>query len=327
MNKKQSSSSNNNPESNEIIASNYLRTSCCKFKPSYLNAIPYYKLAADGYYSQREFNKEIKCRRSLAKCFYETKSHWEEANEYIKIARTYIKHLHKYSEASIEAQNATNAFFTQHEYESAIKELILLSRDFQDEQQSQYSESCLSLAYNCILKIFHVIALKKETNSIDYAYDCMEEYLDVLIYNSKEAEVIDIIDKKILPLIKEEDKDNKEKIEKFCLIKCGCLIIFEQFSECEGVLNEMTYSNEVSAVKLICSAVKNADEKEFKKGMVDGEYIYRRGMCRNLMRLFNDRKERKNKKKDNDDGGNVRGIKIDDVKMVVEEDDDLDDFK
>ena len=174
-----------------------------------------------------------------------------------------------------------------------------------------------------------MIALKKEANPIEYAYDCLEEYLDVLTYNSKEAEVIDMIDNKVLPLIREEDKENKEKIERFTLIKCGCLIIFEQFEECEGVLNELGNSSDANAVKQICFAIKDADEKEFKKGMVDGEYIYRRGMYRNLTKVFNDRKERKNKKKEHDGDGvcNNSGIKIADVKMVVEEEDDPDDFK
>ena len=69
---------------NYLTGLELLQTSClnCRFNPDYLDAIPYFKKAADIFHGCGKFEKEINSREKLVKCFNNEKSFWEEGNEY-----------------------------------------------------------------------------------------------------------------------------------------------------------------------------------------------------------------------------------------------------
>ena len=79
----------NTAKDSEQQGEDCLKTSCifCKFKPNYLDAIPFFQKASDSYHGSKDWQNEIKSRINLTKCFRETNSHWEEGNEYEKIAK------------------------------------------------------------------------------------------------------------------------------------------------------------------------------------------------------------------------------------------------
>ena len=90
----------------------YLQTSCikCRFKPNYLDAIPFLKKAAEIYRGCGNFEREVETRELLVRCFKEEQSFWEEGNEYQKMCQAQINQLKKIPEAKISIINAFNAF-------------------------------------------------------------------------------------------------------------------------------------------------------------------------------------------------------------------------
>jgi ribosomal protein L17 len=66
--------------------------------------------------------------------------------------------------------------------------------------------------------------LKKNEENIQYLYDGIRQYLDILIHNDELNEAKNVIDK-IITLIKEDDSDNKKEISKFSIFKLGIFIL------------------------------------------------------------------------------------------------------
>ncbi len=66
--------------------------------------------------------------------------------------------------------------------------------------------------------------MKKNEENIQYLYDGIRQYLDILIHNDELNEAKNVIDK-IITLIKEDDSDNKKEISKFSIFKLGIFIL------------------------------------------------------------------------------------------------------
>ena len=108
-----------------------IQTSCikCRCKPNYLDAIPYFKKAAEVYRGCGQYEKEVQTREKLVLCFNNEKSYWEEGNEYQKMCKTQITNLKKVEEAYISIINSFNSFAGNRTYDDGIKALTKASND------------------------------------------------------------------------------------------------------------------------------------------------------------------------------------------------------
>lgn len=285
---KDSSIENKEAKENEAQALLHLKTSCifCKFKPNYLDAIPYLQKAADSYHGSKEWLNEIKCRENLARCFKETNSFWEEGIEYEKIAKIKLNQLSLSNDALINIQNAHNAMLSQREYESSIKCLVSLAQEYLIRGEYNFSESCLKTAYETIQKIFHVIAMKKETNPITYVNKCIVDYVDILIRNNKDESCADVLNNTI-KMIKEDDSSNTEQIEKFSVILLGIFIILGEEKNFTNLVDMTDEGNHLHMIQRMKNSIKDKNEKEFKDCLVDAEYVLPGEMCKKLKNIFN----------------------------------------
>lgn len=279
---------NKEAKENEAQAQSYLKTSCifCKFKPNYLDAIPYLQKAADSYHGSKEWLNEIKCRENLARCFKETNSFWEEGTEYEKIAKIKLNQLSLSNDALISIQNAHSAMFSQREYESSIKCLVSLAQDYLIRGEYNFSERCLKTAYESIQKIFHVIAMNKDTSPITYVYKCIVDYVDILIRNNKDESCADILNNTI-KMIKEDDSSNTEQIEKCSVILLGVFIILGEEKNYTDLVDMTDEGNNLRMIQRLKNSIKDKNEKEFKDSLVDAEYVLPGEMCKKLKNIFN----------------------------------------
>ncbi len=171
-----------------------LKTSClmCKFKPNFLDAIPYYKNASQLYHSARAFRDEIYCREKLAYCLRENKSKWEEGNEYDQLASIYLDYLNDPQGAWKAINNAYQAYFRSNEYKDAVDCVRKLGEKFKakdsdeslNKEYSEYAEKCLKQGYDAFLQIFHLFASKKE-EPYGFLYTALDSYIAILISGNK----------------------------------------------------------------------------------------------------------------------------------------------
>lgn len=195
--------------------SKYLKTSCfkCRFNPDYTSAIPYFKTAADGYHSCKEFKKEIETREKLVKCFKSEKSHWEEGNEYEKMSKVQLNQLNSPSDSYNSIENAFHSYINDDKYEDAIRALSKLSENFIDNGNKEEAEKTLSLAFEGINKYYNKITLNNSFSPSN-AYNCIDMYID-LLYNDEKYKKGAEIAKKSAELIKDENKNENKIIAKY----------------------------------------------------------------------------------------------------------------
>ena len=194
-----------------------LKTSCCKSKPDYNEALILFRDASDLYHGEKNWKEEIRCRYKLANCFKQTKSFWEEGKEYEKISKIRINQLNSSDdEVMIDINNAFQSFCAEKEYNSALKSVFDLSTQFMQKGNYVSAEKCSKIGFDNLKKFYHVIILNKNKESIDYLYDGIRQYLDILIYNEEINSAKNVIDN-ILEMINEEDSENKEEIDSLFL--------------------------------------------------------------------------------------------------------------
>ena len=194
--------------------SEYLKTSFfkCRCNPDYNSAIPYLKLAADGFHNSGKFDKEIETRNELIKCFKNEDSPWEEGNEHEKISELQLKHLKSPSDAYGSIVKAYSAYSNDSKYDYAIKTLFKSSENFLDNEYKSEAEKCLSSAFEGIKKYYHNIILEDESPS--YVYNTVDRYID-LLYNEKKYKKGIEVSEKFAELIKKENKKEINLIGKY----------------------------------------------------------------------------------------------------------------
>ena len=200
---------------NYITGLEFLQTSCikCRFTPCYLDAIPYFKKAADTYHGCGNFEKEITTREKLAKCFNSCKSFWEEGNEYEKICKTQLNQLKSPSDAYNSIINSFHAYACNRSYDDGIKALTKSSNDFIESGNKEEAIKILEFAFQGIDKYYHVLTLNDD-ESHHYIYECIDKYID-LLFSQEEYDKSAEIAKKSLELIKKEKKNEKRLICKY----------------------------------------------------------------------------------------------------------------
>ena len=131
---------------------------------------------------------------------------------------------------------------------------------------------------------------------IDYLYDGIRQYIDILIYNEELNSAKKVIDN-ILELIKSEDSDNKEEISKFNIFKLGIFILEDDKVNFEKLSNTCEQNKDLKSINQLKNAIYNCDDKEFKDAMIDIDYIFPNSMIKRINQLFknikNDNKEKK----------------------------------
>ena len=274
-----------------------LKTSCCKSKPDYYEAIILFRDASELYHGEKKWRQEISCRYKLANCFKQTKSYWEEGKEYEKISKIRINQLNSSNdEVMIDINNAFQSFCAEKEYNSALKSVFNLSTEFMQKGNYVYAEKCSKIGFDNLNKFYHVIILNKNKESIDYLYDGIRQYIDILIYNEELNSAKKVIDN-ILELIKSEDSDNKEEISKFNIFKLGIFILEDDKVNFEKLSNTCEQNKDLKSINQLKNAIYNCDDKEFKDAMIDIDYIFPNSMIKRINQLFknikNDNKEKK----------------------------------
>ena len=216
-------SSSNLSELNNIEKANqdyltgldYLTTSCikCRYNPNYLDAIPFFKKAAEVYRGCGQFEKEVQSRELLIRCFKGEKSYWEEGNEYQKMCQTQINQLKNIQQAKISIINSFNAFVTNRTYDDGIKAITKASNFFIDNGNKNEAEEILEFGFAGIEKYYHVLVLN-EDDTHNYIYECIDKYIDLLFEKEKFDKCVEISEKSA-DLIKDEKPDEKEMICKY----------------------------------------------------------------------------------------------------------------
>ena len=216
-------SSSNLSELNNIEKANqdylhgleYLQTSCikCRCNPDYLDAIPFFKKAAELYRGCGQFEKEVQTREKLVRCFNNEKSYWEEGNEYQKMCQTQINQLKQINEAKNSIINSFNAFAANRTYSDGIKALTKASNFFIDNGNKEEAEQILEFAFEGIGKYYHVLIINEEETH-HYIYECIDKYIDLLFDKEKFNKSANVAEK-AAEIIKEENEEEKNMICKY----------------------------------------------------------------------------------------------------------------
>ena len=169
-----------------------LQTSCikCRCYPNYLDAIPYFKKAADVYHGCGKFEKEASARDKLVKSFQNIRSYREEGNEYEKLSKLQLNQLKEVEDAQ---NSIINEFIDTGNQKEAIK--------------------ILEFAFIGIDKYYHILTLNKE-ESHNYIYECIDKYID-LLFSENEYKKSAEISLKASQLLEREQKDEKRLICKY----------------------------------------------------------------------------------------------------------------
>ena len=209
-------------------AMKYFKSSCfkCRFKPDYMSAIPYFKLAADGYHGCKNFEKEIETRKQLVKCFENERSNWEEANEYEKMSKVQLNQLKSPSDAYNSLEKAFHSYVNDNKYSYAIKALHKSSDNFIESGNKTEAEKVLAFAFEGINKYYHVITLDK-SDSHEYIYDCIDKYID-LLFSENDYKKAAEVSKKTTKLIEKDNEKEKEMISKYYAIEAIAELLDKQ---------------------------------------------------------------------------------------------------
>ena len=126
-----------------------LQTSCikCRCNPNYLDAIPYFKKAADVYHGCGKFEKEVSARDKLVKSFQNIRSYWEEGNEYEKLSKLQLNQLKEVEDAQNSIINAFHAYAANRSYDDGIKALTKISNEFIDSGNQKEAIKILEFSF------------------------------------------------------------------------------------------------------------------------------------------------------------------------------------
>ena len=193
----------------------YLQTSCinCRFFPSYLDAIHFFKKAADAYHNSDQFEKEIAAREKIAKCLNNSNCYWEEGNEHEKMFKIQLHQLKLPIDAQNSMINSFHAYAANRSYDDGIKALMKSSNEFINNEYKEEAEKILEFAFMGIDKYYQIIISNKDC---DYhcVYDCVDKYLDFLFSEEKYDKSAEI-SQRFAELIIKENKNEKRNICKY----------------------------------------------------------------------------------------------------------------
>lgn len=210
------------------VGESYLQTSCwkCQTKPSYIDAIPNLKQAADIYHGIRDYGKEKIVRERLAFCFFSTKSFWEEGVEYTKIGDFEIKELGLLDEAYDYIVNANKAFITGKDYPEAIKTMSNFGSIYIDCQNKERAEKILKKGFEDVLKFYHIMTMDKDEPT-EFIYKCVDLFIDIKFSEQAIQEAVDNAEK-FCKVIETEEGDKKKLVHYYLVMSLGYIMLDHQ---------------------------------------------------------------------------------------------------
>ena len=269
----------------------YLTTSCikCRYTPNYLDAIPFFKKAAEVYRGCGQFEKEVQSREFLIRCFKAEKSYWEEGNEYQKMCQTQINQLKNIQEAKLSIINSFNAFAANRTYGDGIKAITKASGFFTDNGNKNEAEEILDFCFTNIEKYYHVLILN-EDETHGYIYDCIDKYIDLLFDKEKFEKSAEIAERSA-QIIKEENNEEKNVISKYHGFWALAELLNKNNKKYQEVIEKgMDYDNDSTS---LCSRINrlinviNQKDKENEKLIKKSYSDIARNLPSSMARIFN----------------------------------------
>lgn len=297
--KQEKSSGSKEAKENKEKGDSEIKTSCicCKFKPNCLNAVPYYIKAADLYHASSQWNEELYCREKLVFCHQNLKSHWEEGFEHQKMAFLYLNQLNNKEKAFKSIQNSYQAYFTKAEYKDAIEALSKLAKSYYDQNDLDYSERCLKIAYDSLLQVFHTLASQKD-EPYEFMYGSLDQYLSVLFKNDKVRLAIESCENVIKVVDPyEEDKSRVAHIYGFMLL--GLIINEDELKfkdTAESAKNVCTkYSDRkfIENIEQLYESIQDCKENKYRDYMIEINVEYPAEVGKKLNNLILDRLQKR----------------------------------
>jgi len=283
-------------DKNRKLGDAEIKTSCltCKFKSNCHDAIAYYSLAADSYKGAHKFNDEIYCREKLIFCFQREKSLWEEANEHMKLALVYLTHLKKYDIVIKEVNNSYTCFFENGDYLDAFNAISSIGEKFIDINEMQNAEDCYRIGFDCFVRVFHVIATKKDLPTLSL-YNSLYQYLNILTRNNKIKSAIESCHSAIKAIEKfEEDKSKIVEIYAlmliFFLLNNDLIEFKKQIDSARRHCEKGSDLRFLQDIESIPGDIEKSQESQFKNHTVDVKVRFPNEIYKRLYALFNERK-------------------------------------
>jgi hypothetical protein len=309
-----------------------VNTSCimCKFKPNWLDAVPFYISAADQYHGLNMWREELDCRGKLALCHNNLKSEWEEGNQYEKMANIYLMQLNDSKMAFQMIQNAYRAYFIKSEYKDAVNGLTNIADFFNQKDETDYAEKCLKIAYDCILQVFHTLATKQD-EPLEFMYRSLDRYFAILFKNNKVRIVIsdcESVLKVIQPL-----EENTSRIVHFYGMLLLALIVNEDDAQFKLMWEQQPQTDKSADIRFlenfskVMESFQNPNEKQYKVAMIEINVDYPIEVCKKVQELFIEKvKNNKSKANNNVMVENTNTVKESDIKVKVEDRPPEDDY-
>ena len=274
-----------------LVGMDYLQTSClrCRMKPDYLDAIPFFKKAAETYRGCGQFEKEIETRKKLVLCFNNEKSFWEEGAEYQKMCQTQITQLKQVEEAKNSIINSFNSFVANKTYDDGIKAINKAVDIFLSEGKKDEAEQILEFGFEGIIKYYHVITLNEEESHY-FIYECIDKYVD-LLFDREKFNKSSNISQRAVELIKEENKEEFKIICKYYGFWALSELLLKNDKQYQKLIEEgMDFQKDgdefCSRINKLINVIKQKDkenEKLIKKSYSD----IARNLPSAMARIFN----------------------------------------
>ena len=273
----------------KIQGDSELKTSCllCKFKPNYLDAIPFYKNAANLFKSALSYDEEIYCREKLTLCFRNINSFEEEGKEFENISFIYFA-KNKYSESIKVMNNAFQSYFSHPSYDDAVDCMKSLASKFLEINDLDNAEKCLEICYQTFLKIFHTF---KKDDPTKIFYDAIEQYVSVLFQNDKIRISINCLNQLIK--VSSESEENKFKTLIFyCFLISAHLVnedeenLIKISEEAKKFCQTNSDYSLVDSLLQTWEAIKKSDSNNFSYCITTLQYHLPHEIVKKLKSLF-----------------------------------------
>ena len=170
-----------------------ISTSCitCKFKPDYMDAIPFFRSASDSFfglgksypklYIENIIIDEIFCREKLMLCYEKEKSWIDAADQGIKLSKYYIIYYKNYDNAWKTVNNSIMNYLQSSTSGNAnvlkaMKALNEIGILLLEQNQNDWANKNYELLYDTVISLFP--GQVKSDQPYECLYEGLFEYFD-----------------------------------------------------------------------------------------------------------------------------------------------------
>lgn len=183
-------------KSNQSEGYNRMTTSCisCKFKPNYMEAIPFLRIAADKFFGFSKTKpiiyrdslalEEAKCREKLIICLQKVGSLKDAGDQGVKLAKIYVAFLSDF-DAGYKTMENFNMDFVQsnslnnNTIQRSLKGILEIAKDFYCANALKHAEKAYTLLYETAYSVFPGQA--KSSEPYEYIYEGFYAYFEYLV--------------------------------------------------------------------------------------------------------------------------------------------------